>query len=99
MHRVRHAARIAVGYLLLVIGVIGLFLPVIQGVLLIIAGATMLGWDLKKIKDARNRAVAWWRRTRGAAGTPPEPREGPPPRACRAPGAGAQDKEPLRRGE
>ncbi len=61
MSRIKHAARIAAGYTLLVIGVLGLFLPIIQGVLLIIAGAAILGWDLKNIKGARNRVVSWWR--------------------------------------
>lgn len=61
MSKLKHVARIAGGYILLVIGVAGLFLPVIPGTLLIIAGAAMLGWDLKKMKDARDRVVSWWR--------------------------------------
>lgn len=62
--RFRHAARIAGGYTLLAVGVIGLFLPVIQGTLLIIAGAAMLGWDLTALKKIRRRIAAWWRRER-----------------------------------
>jgi uncharacterized protein YqgC (DUF456 family) len=61
MSRIKHVARIAGGYTLLGIGVAGLFLPVIPGTLLIIAGAAMLGWDLKKIKGVRDRVVSWWR--------------------------------------
>jgi uncharacterized protein YqgC (DUF456 family) len=61
MSRLRHVAKITGGYALLVTGVIGLFLPVVQGVLLIIAGAAVLGWDLKKFKVARDRVVSWWR--------------------------------------
>jgi hypothetical protein len=67
MRRFRHAARIAGGYTLLVVGVIGLFLPVLQGVLLIIAGAAMLGWDLKKMRNARDRLISLVRRRTGRA--------------------------------
>lgn len=61
MSRVKHVARIAAGYALLVVGVIGLFVPILQGTLMILAGAALLGWDLKWIRDARDRIVAWWR--------------------------------------
>jgi len=38
------------GIILIVIGVIGLFLPIIQGVLLIIAGLLLLGVKKQQIK-------------------------------------------------
>lgn len=38
------------GIILIIIGVIGLFLPIIQGVLLIIAGLFLLGVKKKQIK-------------------------------------------------
>ena len=38
--------RIASGFLLLALGVIGLFLPILQGVLMILAGLAVLGKDL-----------------------------------------------------
>ena len=40
--------RIGAGFLLLVLGVIGLFLPVLQGVLMILAGLAVLGRDLPR---------------------------------------------------
>ncbi len=48
------ALRIASGFLLLALGVIGLFLPILQGVLMILAGLAVLGKDLpwsRKITD------------------------------------------------
>ncbi|HOE28138.1 MAG: hypothetical protein IT574_06480 [Candidatus Aureabacteria bacterium] len=65
MRRLGHAARIAGGYILLFLGIIGLFLPLLQGVLLIVAGATMLGWDLEKMREARSRIAARVRRFAG----------------------------------
>lgn len=38
------------GVILIVIGVIGLFLPIIQGVLLIFAGLLLLGVEKEQIK-------------------------------------------------
>ena len=82
MSRIRHAARIAGGYTLLVLGVAGLFLPLLQGMLLIIAGAAMLGWDLKKMREARDRLGAWAlrlvgkERPPGAGAEPPAPGKG-----------------------
>lgn len=98
MGRFRHAARIAGGYILLVVGVAGLFLPVIQGMLLIVAGAALLGWDLKALRDTRHRVASWWRRKSGdGCPPPPESREGLPPPACREP-RGAAEGEELSRG-
>lgn len=46
----------------MVLGFIGLFLPLLQGVLMMIAGAALLGWDLSFLKGYRDRLVRWWRR-------------------------------------
>lgn len=70
MRRLVHAARIAGGYTLLILGIIGLFLPLLQGVLLIVAGATLLGWDLEKMREARNRIAARFRRFAGGSRSP-----------------------------
>jgi uncharacterized membrane protein YbaN (DUF454 family) len=56
--------RIVCGYILLVLGVIGLFLPVLQGTLMILAGAALLGWDLKPLREFKGRICSWWRRRR-----------------------------------
>ncbi len=39
------------GIILIIIGVIGLFLPIIQGVLLIIAGLLLLGVKKEQVKE------------------------------------------------
>ena len=46
-----------IGILLLILGVIGLFLPIIQGVLLILAGTAVLkGGSIKdNLKDMKNK--------------------------------------------
>ncbi len=64
VRRFRHAARIAGGYALLALGVIGLFLPILQGTLMIVAGAAMLGWDLTVLRRIRRRVIVRLRRRR-----------------------------------
>jgi len=69
--------RIASGFLLLALGVIGLFLPILQGVLMILAGLAVLEKDLpwsRKITDwlaefVRRRSA----RGKGAGPTPSRP--------------------------
>lgn len=61
MGRVKKIVRVICGWSLLVLGFIGLFLPLLQGVLMMLAGAALLGWDLKPLKDAKNRFLAWWK--------------------------------------
>ena len=51
--------RIVAGFALLLFGTIGLFLPVLQGVLMILAGLAVLGRDLP------------WARARRPTGSPP----------------------------
>ena len=71
------ALRIASGFLLLALGIIGLFLPILQGVLMILAGLAVLGKDLpwsRKITDwlaefVRRRSA----RGRGAGPTASRP--------------------------
>ena len=45
-----------IGIILIIIGFIGLFLPIIQGVLLIIAGLLVLGVKKKTIEDWIDKA-------------------------------------------
>ncbi|MCD6288384.1 MAG: hypothetical protein J7M12_04640 [Candidatus Hydrogenedentes bacterium] len=47
-----HVARLVVGVLLVLLGIIGLFLPVLQGVLFICMGLALLGVDKKKLARA-----------------------------------------------
>lgn len=61
--RIKKLVRMVCGYTLLVLGIIGLFLPILQGTLMILAGAALLGWDMSFLKRARDRLVSWWHRT------------------------------------
>ena len=46
-------ARIVAGILLIILGIIGLFLPVLQGVLFLVTGFALLGFDLKRLRNLR----------------------------------------------
>ena len=63
MNRIKKIVRMVCGYTLLALGFIGLFLPILQGTLMILAGAALLGWDLSFLKRARDRLLSWWRGT------------------------------------
>jgi len=56
--------RLAVGLVLLVLGFAGLFLPVLQGMLLIALGTALLSVDVRALARWRCAAVAWWCRQR-----------------------------------
>ena len=56
------ALRIAAGFLLLLFGVIGLFLPVLQGVLMILAGLAVLGRDVPWSRAITERLARFVRR-------------------------------------
>ena len=56
--------RIAAGFLLLFLGVIGLFLPVLQGVLMILGGLALLSRDLPWARAVTDRLAAVLRRRR-----------------------------------
>ena len=72
------ALRIASGFLLLALGVIGLFLPILQGVLMILAGLAVLGKDLPWSRALTDRLAAFVKRRAsgerkpGKAATRPE---------------------------
>ena len=51
-HRLWRAAKITIGVLLLALGIVGLFLPFLQGILLLIMGLTVLSTE-------SSRAKAW----------------------------------------
>lgn len=54
--------RIASGFLLLALGVIGLFLPILQGVLMILAGLAVLGKDLPWSRAITDRLAGFVKR-------------------------------------
>ena len=54
--------RIASGFLLLALGIIGLFLPILQGVLMILAGLAVLGKDLPWSRKITDRLAAFVKR-------------------------------------
>ena len=71
--------RIAAGFLLLVLGVIGLFLPILQGVLMILAGLAVLGKDLPWSRAVTKRLASFVRRrrARGKGSGAPAPTDVP----------------------
>lgn len=60
--------RIVVGFALLALGVVGLFLPVLQGVLLLLAGLAVLGRDLPWARSLTDRLAGYLRRRRARSG-------------------------------
>ena len=62
--------RIASGFLLLALGIIGLFLPILQGVLMILAGLAVLGKDLPWSRAITERLAAFVRRRASGDGKP-----------------------------
>lgn len=65
--------RIASGFVLLALGVIGLFLPILQGVLMILAGLAVLGKDLPWFRAITDRLAAFVRRRASRDGKPGKP--------------------------
>ena len=69
--RIWRASKIAVGVLLLILGVIGLFLPFLQGVLFLVMGLTLLSTESRRAKEwlhyIQDR-VGWHRRPEAEPG-------------------------------
>ncbi len=61
-HRWWRILRVFAGFLLLLLGFIGLFLPVLQGILLILAGLGVLGRDLPWARAVTDRLASFVRR-------------------------------------
>ena len=70
---VLRALRLAAGFLLLTLGVIGLLLPILQGVLLILAGLAVLGRDLPWSRALTERLARFVRRRASRGERPSEP--------------------------
>lgn len=67
-NRIKAFFRIALGVTLIVVGIIGLFLPFIQGIVCIIAGAFLLGRKeqyLALLAQAKRRSKAIIKRVKG----------------------------------
>ena len=59
-----NGGRVVIGLFLLILGIIGLFVPVIQGTLLILLGLALLGnkYAREKLKKIRYRLRGWLKR-------------------------------------
>lgn len=75
--------RLAAGSALLVLGFLGLFLPLLQGLLLLAAGGALLVHDLPAIRRWADRTVTAWRHRKADLArrswirlTPPVPARG-----------------------
>ncbi len=70
MARVRRLVRIISGFALILVGIVGLFLPVLQGIAMIIAGLLLLAPDFPWAR----RIVQWMRKRWGEVrGSKPRP--------------------------
>lgn len=72
--------RLSAGWALLVLGVIGLFLPILQGLIFIASGLALLSTDLPWAKNLLDRLSRWRKGRKGAQGhpTPPKSSKFPP---------------------
>ena len=57
--RIWRIVRLTTGWALLGLGVIGLFLPFLQGILLIASGLAILSTESRWAKDILDRFAAW----------------------------------------
>lgn len=62
--------RVSAGLIILMLGIIGLFLPILQGWLLILIAIPLISPEhgkkmVAKLKEWKERGVAWWKRRRG----------------------------------
>jgi uncharacterized membrane protein YbaN (DUF454 family) len=57
--------RLTTGWLLIVVGVIGLFLPVLQGILFILSGLAVLSTESRWARILLERFSAWRKARRG----------------------------------
>jgi len=55
------AARIAAGVALVLLGIVGLFLPLLQGILFIVLGLGLLSVDVPAVRRLRERLVRYLR--------------------------------------
>lgn len=55
-----HGARLTAGTALIAVGIVGLFLPVLQGWAMIFVGALLLGFDRSRISSALRKVQLRW---------------------------------------
>jgi uncharacterized protein len=59
------AARHVLGWLFIVLGILGLFLPILQGILFLCIGVLLLADDIPLFKRLIDKVESKWPRTRG----------------------------------
>ena len=59
------ALRIAAGVVLVIIGIFGLVLPILQGILIILLGLALLSVDIPAVRRLRERLLRYIRDKRG----------------------------------
>jgi len=66
--------KISAGSLLVLLGLVGLLLPVLQGILFLVLGLGLLSTEIPWLRDKRDRLMAWRRarRERARLGAVPE---------------------------
>jgi hypothetical protein len=79
-----HAARVALGAVLMVLGVIGMLVPVIPGLPLLLAGAAILGTEHPLVRPLIRRVKAWRGRCERKPGAPAHDAQPPSPLGTRS---------------
>lgn len=59
-------AKRIIGVVLIIFGIVGLFLPLLQGIVMIVAGLALLGNHTlaNYLSSLKDRLIAWWRKAR-----------------------------------
>ncbi len=55
----RQGARRAIGLVLIVVGTLGMLLPLMPGIPLVVAGLALLGWDRPILRRLREWRARW----------------------------------------
>lgn len=71
--QIKRFLKIAAGVILLVLGCAGLFLPVLQGILMIMAGLALLSTEIPAVKSFNDRARSRLRTIFARRGKRPDP--------------------------
>jgi uncharacterized membrane protein YbaN (DUF454 family) len=71
--RLPRPVRLSAGIALMVLGVLGLFLPILQGFLFLSLGTIALSYDVPFFARVAHGVRAWWQRRRARNRTPLPP--------------------------
>ncbi len=61
IRRLPRPLRLLIGIVLIILGLLGLFLPILQGILFLTLGVAVLSYDVPLFGRWVKRAQVWWR--------------------------------------